>query len=122
MLFSNNHLSVVISASREFLFLQKADILRIVLKDLNKILPATQGSQLLNSIVIKEPFATFSCSVGCDQIRLEQKSPLSNLLVAGDWTNTGWPPTMESAVRSSYCCAELILEAEGRSETLLKPD
>jgi len=119
---SNNHLSVVISASREFLFLQKADILRIVLKDLNKILPATQGSQLLNSIVIKEPFATFSCSVGCDQIRLEQKSPLSNLLVAGDWTNTGWPPTMESAVRSSYCCAELILEAEGRSETLLKPD
>ena len=119
---SDNHLSAVISASREFLSLQKADILRIVLKDLNKILPAIQGSQLLNSIVIKEPFATFSCCVGCDQIRLEQKSPLSNLLIAGDWTNTGWPPTMESAVRSSYCCAELILEAEGRSESLLKPN
>ena len=118
----NNHLSVVISASRELLSFQKAEILKIVLKDLNEIFPGTQGSQLLNSIVIKEPFATFSCCVGCDQIRLEQKSPLSNLLVAGDWTNTGWPPTMESAVRSSYCCAELILEAEGKSESLLKPD
>ena len=77
---------------------------------------------LLASVVIKEPFATFSCRAGCDEFRPDQKSSLENFLMAGDWTNTGWPPTMEGAVRSGYRCAELILSAEGRGGALIQPD
>jgi len=86
------------------------------------VLPSSRKAQLLHGVVIKEPHATFSCQAGCDDYRLDQQSPLENLFVAGDWTRTGWPPTMEGAVRSSYRCAELILSAEGRAMDLLQPD
>jgi uncharacterized protein with NAD-binding domain and iron-sulfur cluster len=72
--------------------------------------------------VIKEPFATFSCRTGSDRIRPDQQTPIHNLLVAGDWTRTGWPPTMEGAVRSGYRCAELILSSEGKQTQLMQPD
>ena len=84
--------------------------------------PSSEQAKLLHSVVLKEPFATFSCRARCDEYRLEQKTPLENFFVAGDWTKTDWPPTMEGAVRSSYRCAELILEAEGKSRKLTQPD
>jgi uncharacterized protein with NAD-binding domain and iron-sulfur cluster len=71
--------------------------------------------------VIKEPFATFSCRAGAEMFRPDQKTPLANLFLAGDWTRTGWPATMESAVRSGYRCAELVLEKEGRPRPILRP-
>ena len=49
-------------------------------------------------------------------------SPIVNLAVAGDWTATGWPATMEGAVRSGYLAAEVILARAGRPERLLQPD
>jgi uncharacterized protein with NAD-binding domain and iron-sulfur cluster len=86
------------------------------------VLPSSRKANLLQAIVIKEPHATFSCQAGCDDYRPDQQSPLENFYVAGDWTRTGWPPTMEGAVRSSYRCAELILRAEGRVAKVLQPD
>jgi uncharacterized protein with NAD-binding domain and iron-sulfur cluster len=47
---------------------------------------------------------------------------VANFILAGDWTRTGWPATMEGAVRSGYRAAETILELEGRPAALVKPD
>ncbi len=119
---NHEYLALVVSASRKLLPLSPKEIISLALADLRAVLPASNHANLLHSVVLKEPFATFSCRAGCDEYRLEQKSPLENFFVAGDWTRTDWPPTMEGAVRSSYRCAELILEAEGKTRRLTQPD
>jgi zeta-carotene desaturase len=119
---ANSYLGLVVSASRRLLSLNRSEILEIALRDLKRVIPSTASARLERSVVIKEPFATFSCRAGCDAFRPDQKTNLSNLFIAGDWTKTGWPPTMEGAVRSGYHCAELILEAEGRRVSILQPD
>jgi squalene-associated FAD-dependent desaturase len=119
---NGEYLALVVSASRKLLTLGRKEIIDLALNDLHSVLPSSRKAQLLHGVVIKEPHATFSCQAGCDDYRLDQQSPLENLFVAGDWTRTGWPPTMEGAVRSSYRCAELILSAEGRAMDLLQPD
>ena len=116
------YLALVVSASRKLLTLGLKEIIDLALDDLHSVLPTSRKAQLLHGVVVKEPYATFSCRAGCDAYRMDQQSPLENLFVAGDWTRTGWPPTMEGAVRSSYRCAELILRAEGRAMNLLQPD
>jgi squalene-associated FAD-dependent desaturase len=118
----NSYIGLVVSASRRLLSLNRSQILEIALRDLKEVIPSAASAHLQRSVVIKEPFATFSCRAGCDSLRLDQKTVLSNLFVAGDWTKTGWPPTMEGAVRSGYRCAELILAAEGKEAAILRAD
>ena len=65
---------------------------------------------LLRCRVVTEHAATFSAVPGVDRWRPAQASPLDNLFVAGDWTATGWPATMEGAVRSGYLAAEALLK------------
>ena len=57
--------------------------------------------------MIKEPNATFSPAPGTESCRPDNVSPIPGLLLAGDWTRTGWPATMESAVRSGFMAAEV---------------
>ena len=59
---------------------------------------------------------------GVDRWRPAQASPLPNLLVAGDWTATGWPATMEGAVRSGYLAAEALLKRRGIPETVVQAE
>jgi uncharacterized protein with NAD-binding domain and iron-sulfur cluster len=68
---------------------------------------------------VTEHAATFSAVPGVDAWRPGQQSPIRNLLVAGDWTATGWPATMEGAVRSGYLAAEALL---GSGERLVQAD
>jgi uncharacterized protein with NAD-binding domain and iron-sulfur cluster len=77
---------------------------------------------MLKGTVVKETSATFSPEPGCDRWRPGQTSPIANLYLAGDWTATGWPATMEGAVRSGYLAAEAILAAAGAPARLLRPD
>jgi uncharacterized protein with NAD-binding domain and iron-sulfur cluster len=60
--------------------------------------------------VVTEHGATFAVRPGVDSIRPPQRTAIEGLFLAGDWTATGWPATMEGAVRSGYCAAEGILE------------
>jgi len=71
---------------------------------------------------VKEIAATFSPQPGVDQWRPAQKTAVSNLYLAGDWTSTGWPSTMEGAVRSGYLAAEAVLAGFGRPQKILRPD
>jgi uncharacterized protein with NAD-binding domain and iron-sulfur cluster len=77
---------------------------------------------LLKATVIKEAAATFSPEPGVDRWRPSQATSIPGLYLAGDWTQTGWPATMEGAVRSGYLAAEALLRASGTSRTVLQPD
>jgi uncharacterized protein with NAD-binding domain and iron-sulfur cluster len=80
----------------------------MALTELKRFFPGTNSARLLYSRVIKERYATFSPQPGVDRYRLSQKTPIKNLFLAGDWTDTGLPATIEGAVLSGYKCAEII--------------
>lgn len=98
----------VISASRGLAGREREDVLGEVLGDLAAIFPEAKHARLLHWRMITHQDAVFSYRPGLDRIRPSQATPLENLFLAGDWTATGWPSTMESAVRSGYLAAEAI--------------
>jgi uncharacterized protein with NAD-binding domain and iron-sulfur cluster len=61
---------------------------------------------VIHSLVIKEKRATFSPKVGLEQFRPQHKTTVQNLFLAGDWTDTKLPATIEGAVQSGYGCAD----------------
>jgi len=70
--------------------------------------------------VIKEARATFSAVPGLEERRPAASTAIPNIFLAGDWTRTGWPATMEGAVRSGYLAAEAVAEAAGRPEKFVR--
>ena len=92
------------------------------LEELRGVLPATREATLVKGTVVKEMSATFSPMPGSDRWRPAQKSPIAALFLAGDWTSTGWPSTMEGAVRSGYLAAEAILSDAGMPRKFLQQD
>jgi squalene-associated FAD-dependent desaturase len=117
-----NYLQVVVSAAREFRGLGHDEIQRRIVQELATLFPKAAAAQLLRGRVVTEHAATFSAVPGVDRWRPTQGSPLPNLLLAGDWTATGWPATMEGAVRSGYLAAEALLARRGTPRRLLQPD
>jgi squalene-associated FAD-dependent desaturase len=115
------YLQVVISASYDLLAMDKAQILEAVLADLARIWPESKEAKLTRSWVVTEHGATFAVRPGVEALRPPQRTLIDGLFVAGDWTATGWPATMEGAVRSGYLAAEGILEDLGRPEDLVRP-
>jgi squalene-associated FAD-dependent desaturase len=114
------YLQVVVSAARQYRALGHDEVKRRVLEELGTVHPPLRAAVLRRDRVVTEHNATFSTVPGVDRLRPKQRSPLANLLVAGDWTDTGWPATMEGAVRSGNLAAEAIVSANHRTE--LKPD
>ncbi|MEE2994854.1 MAG: hydroxysqualene dehydroxylase HpnE [Gemmatimonadota bacterium] len=119
---SGTYLGLVVSASDEWMKQPQQVIIQQALEDLKSIFPAVQEAKLLKAIVVKEGRATFAPEPGCDPLRPGPVSPISNLFVAGDWTQTGWPATMESAVRSGYQSAEAMLSVFDKPQKVLLPE
>jgi uncharacterized protein with NAD-binding domain and iron-sulfur cluster len=113
---------VVISASRELDGTPSADTIAAVVEELGEIWPAAKEAKLLHSRLVTEHRAVFSVMPGSDRLRPAQQSVLANLQLAGDWTSTGWPATMEGAVRSGYLAAENILRRCGQPQRLVQAD
>jgi squalene-associated FAD-dependent desaturase len=116
------YLQLVISASYSLVPRSRQEIIDLCLKELHDVLPAIREAKLVKGTVVKETSATFSPAPGSDRWRPAQKSPLTGLFLAGDWTSTGWPSTMEGAVRSGYLAAEAILSDAGEPRKFLRPD
>jgi squalene-associated FAD-dependent desaturase len=116
------YLQLVISASYDLLQKSRQEIVDLCLKELRQALPAAREANLVKATVIKEAAATFSPEPGVDRWRPTQETSIRNLFLAGDWTATGWPATMEGAVRSGYLAAEAVLRADGVRQTFLQPD
>ncbi|MBX9792439.1 MAG: hydroxysqualene dehydroxylase HpnE [Pirellulales bacterium] len=119
---SGHYYQVVISASRGLAGLPREEVLAAIVAELRSVFPAARGAQLLRGRVVTEQEAVFSVKPGTDRCRPPQQTTIANLVLAGDWTATGWPSTMEGAVRSGYLAAECVLAAAGRPQKLLVPD
>lgn len=100
-----SYLEVVISASWAELEMGREQILSSALREVELFFPAVKQARLVKSGVLKEARATFSVTPGLDQFRPQQKTAWPGLYLAGDWTATEWPSTMEGAVRSGRLAA-----------------
>jgi uncharacterized protein with NAD-binding domain and iron-sulfur cluster len=116
------YLQLVISASYRLTSRSRQEIIAMCLEELRGVLPATREATLVKGTVVKEMSATFSPAPGSDQWRPTQRTAYTGLFIAGDWTSTGWPSTMEGAVRSGFLAAEAILSDAGTPLKLLQPD
>jgi uncharacterized protein with NAD-binding domain and iron-sulfur cluster len=119
---ASHYYQVVISGSRELSSLSRDEIVARVTAELRSLSSKARGAQLLSANVITEHRAVFSPKPGIDRYRPSQTTPISNLFLAGDWTATGWPATMEGAVRSGYLAAEAMLRSLGIERKILVPD
>lgn len=113
-----HYVQVVVSASRSFRGMGHEEVQREILAELAQLFPTAKAAKMMRARVVTEHAATFSVVPGVDKWRPGQASPIPNLLVAGDWTATGWPATMEGAVRSGYLAAEALLARRGSPERL----
>ena len=102
------YIQLVISASRSLETMPRADVIALALRELAEFFPAARDAKLEKSHVVKEIRATFSAAPGLESRRPVSRTAIPNLLLAGDWTRSGWPATMEGAVRSGYLAAEAI--------------
>lgn len=108
------HISAVISAAHAFVEMGNDELIRIVLEDLEAIYGPDAG-HATHAVVIREKRATFSCTPEVERIRPGCMTPVPNLFIAGDWTDTGYPATIEGAIMSGERCAVRVMALfEGR--------
>ena len=119
---SEHYYQVVISASRDVKVRSQDETVQAVVKELAGIWPETARAQLRRARVVTEQRAVFAPTPGVDRLRPAQQTSIPNLHLAGDWTLTGWPATMEGAVRSGYLAAESVLARRGTPMQLLQAD
>jgi len=116
---SGKYLQCVVSASRDLTALSRSEIIDIAIGDLRLYFPKIREARLVKAHVIKEQRATFSAAPETEHLRPTPESGLPKAILAGDWTRTGWPATMEGAVRSGYLAAEAVSQAAGQRQRFL---
>ena len=104
-----SYLELVISASWAELNLGRQDILAAAIEEAKIFFPKIRDARLVKSSVLKEARATFSVTPGLDRVRPAQATAMHGLFIAGDWTRTEWPSTMEGAVRSGRLAAGAVI-------------
>ena len=123
---SNGHgsyVELVVSASNTLVDKSKQEIVDLAVSELREFFPAARDANLLKSTVIKEVHATYSPRPGIEADRPRPETVWPRVFLAGDWTATGWPATMEGAVRSGYLAAQSLARVAGRKDaTFLVPD
>ncbi|MCU1269827.1 MAG: Carotene 7,8-desaturase [Acidobacteriaceae bacterium] len=117
-----SYVELVISASKSLIDKSRQEIIDLALSELREFFPAARDAKLIKATVIKEVNATFSPTPGIDRYRPAAQSPWPHIFLAGDWTATGWPATMEGAVRSGYTAAGELAKNAGVTRNLLVPD
>jgi squalene-associated FAD-dependent desaturase len=109
-----SYVEVVIAGSRAQLSMTRDEILTGALNELQLFFPEMKRAKLIKSAVLKEARATFSVVPGLDQFRPKQATEWPGLYLAGDWTATEWPSTMEGAVRSGRLAAGAVMGDNSR--------
>ena len=118
-----SYLELVQSASRAFAALPREQAIEQAVNELAEFFPSVRTAKLEKAALVKEVRATFGVPPGIDRFRPNaESSPWPNLFLAGDWTATGWPSTMESAARSGHLAAEALCAAINAPRKFLAPD
>jgi len=116
---AGTYLELVVSASRSLVPMQRQPIIDLALHELARFFPAVASAKLVKATVVKEVRAAYSVRPLLDSIRPSATSPWPNIFLAGDWTATGWPATMEGAVRSGYLAAAAVTRTLGAPKDFL---
>lgn len=119
---NGSYVELVVSCSRSLVEKSKGDIVDLAMNEMQEFFPRAHEAKLVKSTVIKEVHATYSPEPGIDGLRPGAETPWSHVFLAGDYTATGWPATMEGAVRSGYLAAEVLARAEGNPANFLVSD
>lgn len=110
----------VISAAEEWMELSESEITDRVCRDLDACLPLAEGANLISARPVKEKRATYAATPEGEAARPTTTGP-SGLILAGDYVRSGWPATMEGAVRSGWLASEAVLTGSATGGTLVKP-
>ncbi|MDP9169493.1 MAG: hydroxysqualene dehydroxylase HpnE [Acidobacteriota bacterium] len=116
------YVQVVVSASRSLTEMPRGEIIELAVRELGEFFPIVRQARLEKAEVIKEVRATFSARPGLEELRPGSVTVLGNFFLGGDWTRSGWPATMEGAVRSGYLAAEAVAAAAGAPKVFLLRD
>ena len=117
-----SYVELVVSASKSLVGMQRQEIIDLALRELIEFFPLAGQAKLLKAAVVKEVRATYSIRPRLDLLRPSSESPWPAVVLAGDWVATGWPATMEGAVRSGYMAAEAVGRAAGEAANFLRAD
>jgi zeta-carotene desaturase len=117
-----SYLELVVSASKTLVPMSRQEIIDLALRELAEFFPVVREAKLLKAAVVKEVRATFSVTPGLDAYRPGPITAWPEIFLAGDWTATGWPSTMEGAVRSGNLAAEALTRAAGKPQKFLQAD
>ena len=116
------YVQLVVSSSRSLTPMPRGEVIALALRELAEFFPQVAQAKLEHAHVVKEVKATFSAEPGLEAKRPLTATRLPNLFLAGDWTRSGWPSTMEGAVRSGYKAAEAVAGASGQPTRFLLSD
>ncbi len=114
-----SYLSLVMSAAKNLKDLGPQDLVQLALENLHRALPSSRQAGLVHSRVLKELKATPSFSLNSQKLRLASTTPISNLFLAGDWTATDLPATMEGAVKSGHTAAGQVMAHWNEKQKIL---
>jgi uncharacterized protein with NAD-binding domain and iron-sulfur cluster len=118
-----SYIELVVSSSKSLIEKSRGEIVDLALAEVREFFPAARAAALIKSAVVKEVHATYSPRPGIDAFRPGASTPWPRVFLSGDWTATGWPATMEGAVRSGYLAAQALTRAAGRPDaTFLATD
>jgi squalene-associated FAD-dependent desaturase len=110
------YLTFVSSGARTIVDLDAEQIVATTLADVHRLLPGAAQATVRHTQVVKEKFATISPTIDAERLRPQATTPFANFFLAGDWTATGLPATIESAVASGHRAAELAGARVARHE------
>jgi zeta-carotene desaturase len=119
---NGRYIQLVVSASRSLTAMPRREVIDLAVRELAEFFPAVQSAKLEKAHVVKEMRATFSAAPGLETLRPANTTRYPNIFLAGDWTRSGWPATMEGAVRSGYLAAEAITRSAGSARRFVLPD
>ncbi len=117
-----SYVELVVSASKSLVQKSREEILKLAVRELAEFFTAVREAKLVKATVIKEIYATYAILPGLDKYRPAAKTQWPQIFLAGDWTATGWPATMEGAVRSGYLAAEALMKHVGREQKFVVAD
>jgi squalene-associated FAD-dependent desaturase len=117
-----SYVELVVSASNSMVEMQRQEIIDLALRELAEFFPLVTEAKLVKAAVVKEVRATYSIRPQLELIRPTAVSPWPWVFLAGDWVATGWPATMEGAVRSGYLAAEAVSRAAGEPANFMQAD
>ena len=117
-----SYIELVVSASKSLVEKSRQEILDLAMMEMAEFFPGVKAAKLVKATVIKEIYATYAILPGLDKFRPAAKTQWPRIFLAGDWTATGWPATMEGAVRSGYLAAEALTESLGQPQKFVVAD